>query len=204
MTPEQVLAIKPKVLTQAQRVSYFNDGFLLVERAIGEDWIRKLRAATDELVERSRKVTKSDPVFDLEPKHRPEAPRLRRGSNAVPQRPVFWAYCRKSVMAYIVAGLVGGLGMAPGANIGAVIAPLSVPFIAAAWGWKNFTVNQASRYVMIRFNSYKSIISELVLYGNLQQKTPADSTRHLPALPAPTSTPTSRDRRMPRRSIPPC
>ncbi|TMH74127.1 MAG: phytanoyl-CoA dioxygenase family protein, partial [Betaproteobacteria bacterium] len=34
MTPEQVLAIKPKVLTQAQRESYFNDGFVLVERAI--------------------------------------------------------------------------------------------------------------------------------------------------------------------------
>ena len=36
MTPEQVLAIKPKVLTQAQREAYFNDGFLLVERAISE------------------------------------------------------------------------------------------------------------------------------------------------------------------------
>ena len=69
MTPEQVLALKPKVLTQAQRESYFNDGFVLVERAIGDDWIRKLRAATDELVESSRKVTKSDPVFDLEPAH---------------------------------------------------------------------------------------------------------------------------------------
>ena len=107
MTPEQVLAIKPKVLTQAQRESYFNDGLLLVERAIGEDWIRKLRAATDELVERSRKVTKSDPVFDLEPKHRPEAPRLRRVSNPVEQHPVFWAYCLNSVMADIVADLVG-------------------------------------------------------------------------------------------------
>ena len=89
MTPEQVLAIKPKVLTQGQRQSYFSDGFLLVERAIGEDWIRKLRAATDELVERSRKVTKSDAVFDLEPAHRPDAPRLRRVSKPVEQHPVF-------------------------------------------------------------------------------------------------------------------
>ncbi|MEP6728494.1 MAG: hypothetical protein ABJC98_21900, partial [Bacteroidota bacterium] len=39
----------------------------------------------------------------------------------------------------------------------------------AAWGWRNFTVNQLSRYVMIRFNSYKPVISELVLYGNLQE-----------------------------------
>jgi len=107
MTPEQVLALRPKVLTQAQRESYFNDGFLLVERAIGEDWLGKLRAATEELVERSRKVKQSDPVFDLEPGHRPEAPRLRRVSNPVEQHPVFWEYCLNSALADIVADLVG-------------------------------------------------------------------------------------------------
>jgi hypothetical protein len=107
MTPEHVLAIKPKILTQAQREAYFNDGFLLVERAIGEEWLRKLRAATDELVERSRKVTKSDAIFDLEPTHRADAPRLRRVSNPVEQHPLFWDYCVNSVMADIVADLVG-------------------------------------------------------------------------------------------------
>lgn len=56
----------------------------------------------------------------------------------------------------------------------------------AAWGWKNFIVHQPSRYVMIRFNSYKAIVSELVLYGNLQQKLPADNYASLPGLPKPT------------------
>jgi ectoine hydroxylase-related dioxygenase (phytanoyl-CoA dioxygenase family) len=107
MTPQQVLAIKPKILTQAQRERYFEDGFLLVERAIGEDWLAKLRAATEELVERSRRVTHSDTVFDLEPGHRREAPRLRRVSNPVEQHPVFWDYCLNSVMADIVADVVG-------------------------------------------------------------------------------------------------
>ena len=107
MTPQQVLAIKPKVLTQAQRESYFNDGFLLVERAIGEDWIAKLRAATEEMVERSRQVTVSDKIFDLEPTHRPDAPRLRRVSNPVEHQPVFWDYVIKSPLGDIVADLVG-------------------------------------------------------------------------------------------------
>jgi ectoine hydroxylase len=107
MTPEQVLAIKPTVLTQAQREFYFENGYLLVERAIGEDWLVKLRAATEELIERSRKVTKSDAVFDLEPRHRPDAPRLRRVSNPVEQHPVFWEYCLNSSMPDIVADLVG-------------------------------------------------------------------------------------------------
>lgn len=50
------------MLTQSQREFYFSEGYLLLERAIGEEWIAKLRAATEEMVERSRAVTKSDPV----------------------------------------------------------------------------------------------------------------------------------------------
>ena len=107
MTPEQVLAIRPKVLTQKQREHYFSEGYLYVERAIGEDWLRRLRVATDELIEHSRKVTRTDAIFDLEPAHRPDAPRLRRVSNPVEQHPVFWEYCLNSALPDIVADLVG-------------------------------------------------------------------------------------------------
>jgi ectoine hydroxylase-related dioxygenase (phytanoyl-CoA dioxygenase family) len=107
MTPEAVLKIPPRVLTQAQREHYFREGYILLEKIIGDEWIRKLRAATDELVERSRKVTKSDTIFDLEPAHRPDAPRLRRVSNPVEHHPVFWDYCTKSPLPDIVADLVG-------------------------------------------------------------------------------------------------
>ncbi|MGF1611534.1 MAG: hypothetical protein ACFCUQ_19185, partial [Kiloniellales bacterium] len=71
MTPEQVLAIPPKVLSQAQRESYFAKGYLLVERIVPDDWLARLRAVTDEMVERSRHVTKSDAVWDLEEGHSP-------------------------------------------------------------------------------------------------------------------------------------
>ena len=107
MTPEQVLAIPPRVLTQSQREFYFREGYLLLERIIGDDWIRRLRAATDEMVERSRQVTKSDKIFDLEPAHRPDAPRLRRVSNPVEHHSVFWEYVMKSPLGDIVADLVG-------------------------------------------------------------------------------------------------
>jgi len=107
MTPEQVLAIQPKVLTRQQREHYFREGYLLLEKAISEEWIQKLRRATEELVERGRKVAKSDKVFDLEPDHRPDAPRLRRVSNPVEQHPAFWDYVAKSVLGDIVADLVG-------------------------------------------------------------------------------------------------
>jgi len=107
MTPEQILAIPPRVLTQAQREAYFTDGYILLEKIIGDEWIRKLRDATDEMIARSQKVTKSDTIFDLEPGHRPDSPRLRRVSNPAEHHPVFWEYCTKSVLPDAVADLVG-------------------------------------------------------------------------------------------------
>jgi len=107
MTPQQILAIPPRVLTQAQRESYFREGYLLLQNAISEDWVRRLREATNELVERGRRVSKSDKIYDLEPGHQPDAPRLRRVSNPVEQHPLFWDYCVNSPIGDIVADLVG-------------------------------------------------------------------------------------------------
>ena len=107
MTPDQVLAIPPRVLTQSQREFYFSQGYLLLERVIGDDWLKRLRDTTDELVERSRKVAKSDAVWDLEPDHTRENPRLRRVSAPVDQHPVYWEYVSKSILGDVVADLVG-------------------------------------------------------------------------------------------------
>lgn len=107
MTPEQILALPPRVLNQAQREAYFRDGYLLVERAIDDHWLARLRQATAEMVERSRSVTASDTIFDLEPAHRADAPRLRRVSNPVEHHPVFWDYVTQSPLPEIVADLVG-------------------------------------------------------------------------------------------------
>ena len=57
---------------------------------------------------------------------------------------------------------------------------------SAAWGWKHFSCARSTRFVMIRFNSYNAVISELALYGNLQQQLPDDMPLPLPALPPPT------------------
>ena len=107
MTPEQILAIEPRVLTRRQREDYFNDGFILLEKVVPDDWLDKLRSATSELVERSRSVSKSDAVYDLEPDHTREAPRLRRVSSPVDQHPAFWDYLSQSFLGDVVADLVG-------------------------------------------------------------------------------------------------
>ena len=107
MTPEQILEHPPKILTPEQRQSYFDKGFLLVENLIGPEWIERLLAVTDEMVERSRSLTQSDEVFDLEPDHTADNPRLRRLTSPVDQHPVYWEFASQSVLADVAADLVG-------------------------------------------------------------------------------------------------
>ena len=52
MTPEQVLALRPKVLTQKQRESYFENGYILLKKFLRDDWIERLRTAPARLVRR--------------------------------------------------------------------------------------------------------------------------------------------------------
>ncbi|MGE3915503.1 MAG: phytanoyl-CoA dioxygenase family protein [Hyphomicrobiaceae bacterium] len=109
MTPEDILSIAPRVLTQKQRERYFEDGHLLVENAISMAWVERLRAATNEMIERSRKITKRDAVWDMEAGHTAENPRLRRLSSPVDHHPVFWEYASsaQSPLPDIIADLVG-------------------------------------------------------------------------------------------------
>ncbi|MDD9877219.1 MAG: phytanoyl-CoA dioxygenase family protein [Magnetovibrio sp.] len=107
MTPEDVLAIEPKVLSQAQREFYFENGYLLLEKALSDDWIERLRQATEDMVEESRAVSQSDAKWDLEDGHTAEAPRLRRLTSPNDHHPTFWEFASQSVVPDIVADLVG-------------------------------------------------------------------------------------------------
>ena len=107
MTPEDILSHRPRVLTQKQREDYFQDGYLLVERFVDAVWLEKLKAGIDRLVERSRAQTKSDSVFDLEPGHTAEAPRLRRVSSPNDEDPVFWDFASKSPLGDLLADVLG-------------------------------------------------------------------------------------------------
>ncbi len=107
MKEEDILAIPPKVLSPEQREFYFENGYLLVERAVGDELLERLRAVTAEMVEKSRELACSDAVFDLEPGHSRETPRLRRLSNPADHHPLFWEYASQSVATDIVADLVG-------------------------------------------------------------------------------------------------
>jgi len=107
MTPEQILALEPKVLSQAQRESYFDDGYLLLEKVIPEAWLERIRKATDEMVEDSRGIAESDAKWDLEDGHTAENPRLRRLSSPNDHHTAYWEYASQSIVPDIIADLVG-------------------------------------------------------------------------------------------------
>ena len=109
MTPEEVLAIKPRVLTQRQREHYFENGYILLEKLLPDSWVERLRLATEEMVEKSRSVTKSDAVWDIDKGHTYDNPRLRRLSSMNDHHPAFWEYASatSSPLADAIADLVG-------------------------------------------------------------------------------------------------
>lgn len=105
MTPEQILSYAPRVLTQAQRESYFELGYVMAESLIADDWLRRLNEATAAYLERSRSLTASDDTFDLAPGHCPQRPKVRRLK--VPDLdPLYWEYAN-DLIADVAADLVG-------------------------------------------------------------------------------------------------
>ena len=107
MIPEDILSHKSKILTQPQREFYFENGYIVLEKIIPQEWIDRLRVATDEIVERSRSITKSDQVFDLEPGHSADNPRLRRLTSPPDHHPTYWDYASQSILSDIAGDLVG-------------------------------------------------------------------------------------------------
>ena len=71
-----------KRLTAQQRADYERDGVLAVEGLVDVSWLERLRAVVDEFVDKSRALTESNAIFDLDRDHSAEAPRLRRLSCA--------------------------------------------------------------------------------------------------------------------------
>ena len=107
MIPEQVLAHPATVLSDEQRRSYFEDGYLLLDRIVPNDWLERLREVTAAFVEQSRALTKSDAIFDLEPGHTADEPRLRRLTSPVEQHEAYWQLASESVLADVAVDLLG-------------------------------------------------------------------------------------------------
>lgn len=95
------------MITQEQIDFYHENGYLAVENVLTESEVDALRRVTDEFVEESRGVTEHTDVFDLEPGHTPENPRLRRLKNPIEHHEVYDQTIRHDGILSIVEQLIG-------------------------------------------------------------------------------------------------
>ncbi len=106
MTPEQILAESPRVLTQDQRQFYFANGYVSVEALISDDWLKTLREVTEDFVDQSRSVAESDEIFDVGEGHSEDTPKVRRLKMPDSRHAAYWEFAT-DVIADVAADLVG-------------------------------------------------------------------------------------------------
>lgn len=95
------------MLSSQQIAFYHADGYLKLEGVLSSQEVGELQRVTDEFVERAGQVSKNDEVFDLEPHHTLENPRLRRVKSPATQHPVYDRILRHDAILDIVAQLIG-------------------------------------------------------------------------------------------------
>jgi phytanoyl-CoA hydroxylase len=66
------------MLTQDQLDTYREDGFLVIAKVFDGGVVRRIRAAVERLIGEAHGVTAHNAVYDLDPAHSPERPRVRR------------------------------------------------------------------------------------------------------------------------------
>ena len=107
MKIEQVLAEVPRVLSQEQRKFYFENGYLLLESFVQGDELKRLQDITKSFTEKSRELDASNDIFDLEPDHTADAPRVRRLNMPYRQDPAYWEYASNSKITDVAQDLLG-------------------------------------------------------------------------------------------------
>jgi len=95
------------MLNEKQVAFYRKEGYIGVEGVLNAAETEELGRVTDEFVERSRQVSEHDDIFDLEPGHSAEQPRLRRIKNPAAHHPAYDRALRHPGILGIVAQLIG-------------------------------------------------------------------------------------------------
>ncbi len=95
------------MLDSNQVEKYKDDGFVIVEDLIDAATIQKMRAAVDELTEKSRDITEHNETFDLYPDHSRANPRVRRIKSPEKAAPIFDEVMRSPALIKCLQQLLG-------------------------------------------------------------------------------------------------
>ena len=101
------LGSEHRVLSQDQIDFYHRSGYLAVPAVLSQDETAELQRVTDEMVEQARSITESDAVFELEPGHTPESPRVGRIKRPSLRHRIYNSMLHHDTILDIVAQLIG-------------------------------------------------------------------------------------------------
>jgi ectoine hydroxylase-related dioxygenase (phytanoyl-CoA dioxygenase family) len=86
--------------------TYRRDGFVVVEDVLSADEVQALRTVTDQFVENARSRTEHDHIYDLEPSHSADDPRVRRIKTPHAQHEVYAGIMRHPKVLSVLKQLV--------------------------------------------------------------------------------------------------
>jgi phytanoyl-CoA hydroxylase len=87
--------------------AYRRDGVIVVPEVLGKETLAKVRSVLSELVAGAASVTEHTDVYDLEPGHTPENPRVRRIKAPQKVHPIFDEIVRSAPVISILTRLIG-------------------------------------------------------------------------------------------------
>src|SRR4051812_1846718 len=95
-------------MVSAADVAFYQEhGYLVVDDVLDGPTLAGVRRALADILEGARRVTQHDAVYDLEPSHRPEAPRVRRIKTPHLHFPDFAALARHPRLVDVLQALLG-------------------------------------------------------------------------------------------------
>lgn len=98
------------MISQRDVEQYRQDGYLVVPDVLDAAQLAALRQSLDALVAGSAAVTAHTDIYDLEPGHTPQAPKVRRIKTPHLHTPLFWEVCKTPKLVSILTALLGPSG----------------------------------------------------------------------------------------------
>jgi ectoine hydroxylase-related dioxygenase (phytanoyl-CoA dioxygenase family) len=95
------------MISAKEVTAYHRDGVLVVEDVLDAAQLREARRVVDEFIQKAGAVASHNDVYDLEPGHRPDAPRVRRIKTPHKHHPFFWDLARSPRLLSILQALLG-------------------------------------------------------------------------------------------------
>jgi len=107
MKKEDILKFKPKIISEEKRLEFFEDGGIKVENVLSAEWLQKCQKAVNNFINESRKLKKSNSIYDIQPNHTKENPKLRRVSSPCDYNDDLWRLLTEGPIGDVAEDILG-------------------------------------------------------------------------------------------------